>query len=184
VTAVAGRRASICTSHPKLAQGLTAKPGAGGASIKFGSHSTNAGPARKTLPVIGFVLSRSQLVFLWAAPTPSQFLGFGCRVSAWAATSRTGAAAEMNHWMASDLNPQEMGGFASLLRGASASPAPTSLLGLLVRSVRRRRAMFPAVASIVPRQGRIALPIRLSWNLRAEPHRTQGPVQLNSPRSP
>jgi hypothetical protein len=28
----------------------------------------------------------------------------------------------MNYWMASDLNPQEMGGFASLLRGASASP--------------------------------------------------------------
>jgi hypothetical protein len=32
----------------------------------------------------------------------------------------------MNYWMASDLNAEEMGDFAHLLRGEGAAPAPHS----------------------------------------------------------
>ena len=46
MTTVAGRWAITCTPIRKSLKGYRPNPGAGGASIEFGSRSTNAGPSR------------------------------------------------------------------------------------------------------------------------------------------
>ena len=86
MTAVAGRRASICTPIRESLRAI-GQPGAGGASIEFGSRSTNAEPARKTRPVIGFILALAIGFLVGRTDPESQFLGFACRVSAWARRS-------------------------------------------------------------------------------------------------